>query len=129
MSAVQDRQLVFQAVLMALLQRQDRSPLVLHSGRGSQFTNDEYQHFLQGHKVTCSMSGIGSCADNALVEGFFGTLKRERVNRRQYRTRAEARADNFDFIESFYIPRMRNRLEQEKKNETRLFQTVRCIGT
>ena len=125
MSAVQDRQLVLQAVLMALWQRQDRSPLILHSDRGCQFTSAEYQRFLHGHNVTCSMSGVGSCADNALVEGFFGMLKRERVNRRQYRTRAEARADIFDYIESFYNPRMRIRLEQEQNSENRLFQNVR----
>ena len=129
MSAVQDRQLVLQAVLMALWQRQDRSPLVLHSDRGCQFTSAEYQRFLQGHNVTCSMSGVGSCADNALVEGFFGMLKRERVNRHQYRTRAEARADIFDYIESFYNPRMRIRLEQEQSSESRLFQNVRESGT
>jgi transposase InsO family protein len=55
MSAVQDRQLVLQAVLMALWQRQDRAPLVLHSARGCQFTSAEYQRFPQGHNVTCSM--------------------------------------------------------------------------
>jgi putative transposase len=129
MSAVQDRQLVLQAVLMALWQRQDRAPLVLHSDRGCQFTSAEYQRFLQGHNVTCRMSGVGSCADNALVEGFFGMLKRERVNRRQYRTRADARADIFDYIESFYNPRMRIRLEQERGSEIRLFQNVRESGT
>jgi putative transposase len=75
--------------------------------------SEKYQRFLKGHKVACSMSGIGSCADNVLVEAFFGMLKRERVNRRQYRTRAEARADIFDYVESFYNPRMRSRLEQE----------------
>ncbi len=128
MSAVQDRQLVLQAVLMALWQRQDRSPLVLHSDRGCQFTSDEYQRFLKGHNVTCSMSGVGSCADNALVEGFFGMLKRERVNRRRYRTRADARADIFDYIESFYNPRMRSRLEREQNKEIRLYQPVRETG-
>ena len=128
MSAIQDRQLVLQAVLMALWQRQDRSPLVLHSDRGCQFTSVEYQRFLKGHNVTCSMSGVGSCADNALVEGFFGMLKRERVNRCQYRTRAEARADIFDYIECFYNPRMRSRLERETNNEIRLNQTVRETG-
>ena len=75
------------------------------------------------------MSGVGSCADNALVEGFFGMLKRERVNRRHYYTRAEARADIFDYIECFYNPRMRSRLELETNNEIRLNQTVREIGT
>ncbi len=129
MSAVQDRQLVLQAVLMALWQRDDRSPLVLHSDRGCQFTSDEYQRFLKGHNVTCSMSGVGSCADNALVEGFFGMLKRERVNRRRYRTRADARADIFEYIECFYNPRMRSRLERDKNREIRLFQPVREIGT
>lgn len=79
----------------------------------NRFTSDEYQRFLKGHNVTCSMSGVGSCADNALVEGFFGMLKRERVNRRHYRTRAEARADIFDYIESLYNPRVRIRLEQQ----------------
>jgi putative transposase len=48
------------------------------------------------------MSGVGSCADNAAAESFFGMLKRERVNRHQYRTRAEARADVFEYIEMFY---------------------------
>lgn len=128
MSAVEDRQLVLQAALMALWQRQDRSPLVLHSDRGCQFTSDEYQRFLKGHKLTCSMSGVGSCAENALVEGFFGMLKRERVNRRHYRTRADARADIFDYIEGFYNPRMRSRLEREKNDELRLNQTVRQTG-
>lgn len=96
MSAVQDRQLVLQAVLMALWQREDRDPVLLHSDRGCQFTSEEYQRFLRGHNLICSMSAVGSCADNALVEGFFGMLKRERVNRRHYLTRADARADVFD---------------------------------
>ena len=56
-------------------------------------------------------------------------LKRGRVNRRRYRTRSEARADIFDFIEGFYNPRMRSRLEREEKTETRLHETVRGIGT
>ncbi len=76
--------------------------MILHSDRGCQFTSDEYQRFLTGHNLVCSMSAVGSCADNAAAEGFFGILKRERVNRRRYRTRAEARADVFDYIEVFY---------------------------
>jgi putative transposase len=110
MSHRQDRQLVLQAVLMALWQREDRSPVILHSDRGCQFTSDEYQRFLKGHNLTCSMSAVGSCADNAAMEGFFGMLKRERVNRRRYATRYEARADIFDYIERFYNPRQRRRL-------------------
>lgn len=86
--------------------------IVLHSGRGSQFTSYEYQQFLAGHDITCSMSAVGSCYDNAAAESFFGLLKRERVNRRRYATRAEARADVFDYIELFYNPRKRCKLEQ-----------------
>lgn len=63
-SAVQDRQLVLQAVLMALWQRQARSPVILHSDRGCQFTSDEYQRFLKGHNLVSSMSAVGSCEFN-----------------------------------------------------------------
>ena len=97
--------------------------------RGCQFTSDEYQRFLNGHNLVCSMSAVGCCADNALVEGFFGMLKRERFDRRQYMTRAEARADIFDYIERFYNPRMRRKLENTENNELELNSTVRNIGT
>jgi putative transposase len=110
MSHRQERQLVLQAVLMALWQRDDRHPVILHSDRGCQFTSDEYQRFLKGHNLVCSMSAVGSCADNAPAEGFFGMLKRERVNRRCYQSHAEARADVFDYIERFYNPARERRL-------------------
>lgn len=117
MSSRQDRQLVVQAVLMAVWQRPDRTRVILHSDRGCQFTSDEYQQFLAAHHITCSMSAVGSCADNAAAEGFFGVLKRERVNRRQYRTRAEARADIFDYIERWHNPRQRRRLAVQQQDE------------
>jgi len=117
MSHRQTRELVLQSVLMALWQRKDRSPVVLHSDRGCQFTSAEYQRFLKGHNLIQSMSAVGSCADNASMEGFFGMLKRERVNRRFYLTRAEARTDVFDYIERFYNPRCLRRLETEKQQE------------
>lgn len=129
MSATQDRQLVLQAVLMALWQRDDKTRVILHSDRGCQFTSDEYQRFLTGHNLVCSMSAVGSCADNAAAEGFFGMLKRERVNRRRYYTRAEARADIFDYIERFYNPRMRRKMERNERRETELNSSVRNIGT
>ena len=122
MSRCQNRQLVLQAVLMALWQRESRKPVILHSDRGCQFTSDEYQRFLKGHNLTCSMSGVGSCADNAAAEGFFGMLKRERVNRRRYQTHAEARADIFDYIECFYNPRRRRKLETLKRKKANLTQ-------
>ena len=124
MSRSQNRQLVLQAVLMALWQRESRQPAILHSDRGCQFTSDGYQRFLKGHNLTCSMSGVGSCADSAACEGFFGMLKRERVNHRRYETHAEARADIFDYIECFYNPRRRRKLEitkQKRSNFTQQF--------
>lgn len=107
MSATPDRHLVLQAVLMAVWQREGHHPVVLHSDRGTQFTSGEYARFLKGHNLICSMSAVGSCADNAACEGFFGMLKRERVNRRRYRTRSEARSDIFDYIERWHNPRRR----------------------
>ena len=68
------------------------------------------------------MSAVGSYADNAAAEGFFGRLKRERVNRRKYLTRAEARADIFDYIECFYNPRKRRRLEVLNQSGSTLTQ-------
>jgi putative transposase len=114
MSAVQNRELVIQSVLAALWQRPKGFQAILHSDRGCQFTSHEYQQFLKGHQLTCSMSAVGSCADNASAESFFGQMKCERVNRRQYQTLLEARADIFDYIERFYNPRKLRKLEHEK---------------
>ena len=114
MSHVMDRHLVIQAVLMALWQRKDKQAVVLHSDRGSQYTSHEYQQFLQAHNIVSSMSAVGSCYDNAAAESFFGLLKRERVNRRRYVTRAEARSDVFDYIERFYNRRKQREMEGAK---------------
>jgi putative transposase len=110
MSSRMRKQLVIQAVLMALWRKQDKVSVILHSDRGSQYTSHEYQQFLKDHKIVSSMSAVGSCYDNAAAESFFGVLKRERVNRRYYVTRAEARADIFDYIETFYNWRKRRKL-------------------
>ena len=127
MSHQQTREVVIQAVLMALWQRSDREPLIIHSDRGSQFTSNEYQKFLKGHNVTRSMSAVGSCADNASAESFFGQLKRERINRRRYTTRHEARADIFDDIERFYNPERRKQFD--RKNKPRLPSTTPSLET
>ncbi len=110
MSHKQDKQLVLQAVLMALWQRKEDEAVILHSDRGTQFTSDEYQRFLRARGVISSMSAVGSCADNAAAESFFGILKRERVNRRHYITRAEARSDIFNYIERFHNPAKRRKM-------------------
>ena len=78
--------------------------------------------------MICSMSAVGSCADNAAAEGFFGMLKRERVNRRQYHNRSEARADVFDYIECFYNPGKRRKLDQTKPENLHLTQLSVKMG-
>jgi len=128
MSPRQDRQLVVQAVRMALWQRPAQTPVILHSDRGCQFTSEEYQRFLAAHHVICSMSAVSSCADNAAAESFFGVLKRERVNRQHYRTRAEARADIFDYIERSHNPRQRRRLDMQQQAEQLLTQPSVITG-
>lgn len=78
--------------------------------------------------LICSMSAEGSCADNAAAESFFGALKRGRIYRRQYRTRAEARTDIFDYLERFHNPRKRRQLEMRSAAGFRLNHTVRDNG-
>ena len=122
MSTTQDRQLILRAVLMACWQRPNRQPVILHSDRGTQFTSYEYQQFLKDHHITLSMSDVGHCGDNAPAEGFFGMLKRERVNRRRYLTVADARSDVFDYIERFHNPRIQRRLDSLDRELSTLTQ-------
>jgi len=96
------RFLVLDALKMALGQRIPVHGLIHHSDRGSQYASTDFQQVLRKHGIACSMSGAGNCYDNAVVESFFATLKRERVHRGHYQTRAQARADIFQYIEVFY---------------------------
>ncbi len=105
--------MVVRAVEMAVWQRTGNQPVILHSDRGSQFTSGDYQRALKFNNLISSMSAVGNCSDNAGCEGFFGILKRERVNYRHYRTRDKARSDIFDYIERFHNPRMRRRLAKQ----------------
>ena len=68
------------------------------------------------------MSAVGHCCDNTAAEGFFGMLKRERVNRRHYRSIDEARCDVFDYIERFHNPGMQQRLDAEDQRFSALTQ-------
>ncbi len=100
--------LVSDALLMAIWRRGWPTALLHHSDQGSQYTSDAFQRLLRDHSIQCSMSRRGECWDNAAMESFFATLKRERVHRRVYNTRDEAKADLFDYIEGFYNPRRRH---------------------
>ena len=96
------------ALAMALQQRQPQPGLLHHSDRGSQYTSDRYQAVLHGAGFVTSMSRVGNCLDNAVMESFFATLKSELTHQRTYRTRAEAKSDIFWYIEGFYNRRRRH---------------------
>jgi putative transposase len=108
MQARMPTDLVLQALTMAVWRRRPEAGLILHSDQGSQFTSDDWQAFLKANGMVCSMSRRGNCHDNAVAESFFQLLKRERVRRKVYMTRDEARADVFDYIEVFYNRKRRH---------------------
>jgi putative transposase len=119
--------LPLQALLMAVWRRKPKTKVQVHSDQGSQFTSYEWQEFLEQHNLTQSMRRRGNCwefklvrasglndpgdhskAQNAVAESFFNLLKRERIRRRKYKTREEARQDVFDYIEFFYNPQRKH---------------------
>ena len=102
------RRLVVDALRMAVEARRPEGPLIHHSDRGGQYASDDFRNELKKHGIDCSMSSTGSCYDNAVVESFFGVLKRERVIRVRYRNREQARADLFEYIEVFYNRKRRH---------------------
>jgi putative transposase len=97
-----DSSLVMDALEMAYRRKLPGPGLLHHSDRGSQYASDDYQRLLARYGMRVSMSRKGDCWDNAVVESFFATLKRELVHHRKYRTREEARRDIFEYIEVFY---------------------------
>ena len=99
---------VADALAMALARRKPDPGLLHHSDRGVQYACGLYRSMLDGHGITPSMSRPGNCYDNAVAESFFGTLKTELVHRTRYRTRAEARASVFEWIECWYNRRRRH---------------------
>ena len=102
MQPTMKREIVIKAILMAVWRRQPKPNVIAHSDQGSQYTSDDYQAFLKANNLISSMSRHGHCLDNAVAESFFHSLKTERVKRKIYATRDEARADLFDYIEVFY---------------------------
>lgn len=97
-----NRDLALDALLMAVWRRRPTKPVIVHSDQGSQYGSDDWVRFCKTHNLLPSMSRRGNCYDNAAAESFFSSLKRERVRRRIYATRKDARADLFDYIEVFY---------------------------
>ena len=96
------------ALLMAVWRRKPTNKVIVHSDQGSQFTSQEWREFLTVHNLEASMSRRGNCYDNAVAESFFHLLKTERIRRKTYKTRQDARLDVFDYIELFYNPKRRH---------------------
>ena len=84
------KELVLDALLMAVWRRKPSSTVMIHSDQGSQYTSQNWQDFLKTHSLEAIMSRRGNCHDNAVAESFFQLLKRERIKRHVYATRDEA---------------------------------------
>ena len=107
MSATMTAHVVTDALMMAIWRRGRPDALLHHSDRGSQYSSEIFQKLIADNGVTCSMSRSGNVWDNAVMESF-SSLKTERIARKVYRTRDQARADVFDYFECFYNPSRRH---------------------
>jgi len=102
MGTTMESRLVVDALEMAVQQRFPDAGLVAHSDRGSQYASDHYRRALAERGIECSMSRRGNCYDNAPMESFFATLKKELVHHEDYATVEAAKASVFEYIEVFY---------------------------
>lgn len=102
------KQLVIDAILMAIWRRKPAPGLIFHSDRGSQYCSNDFQRLLKTHGIKSSMSRKGDCWDNAVAESFFGTLKLELVFWEKYVTRAQAKGSIIEYIEMFYNSQRRH---------------------
>ena len=102
MGTAMESRLVVDALEMAVKQRFPDAGLVAHSDRGSQYASEHYRRTLAEKGITCSMSRKGDCYDNAPMESFFATLKKELVHHENYPTVEAAKASLFEYIEVFY---------------------------
>ena len=102
MKSTMATELVLDALMMAVWRRRPKAPVMIHSDQGSQFGSDEFNRWCKDNCLVPSMSRRGNCWDNAVAESFFSNLKKERIKRRIYASRQEAKSDVFDYIEGFY---------------------------
>jgi putative transposase len=103
-----ESRLVVDALALAVQRRLPGEGLLAHSDRGSQYASEHYQRLLARHGITCSMSRRADCWDNAPMESFFASLKKELVHGADFATRAEARAAIVEYIEVFYNTKRRH---------------------
>ena len=108
MKAQMTSDLAIDALLMAVWRRKPKQGVMVHSDQGSQYISSDWRSFLSANNLVASMSRRGNCHDNAVAESFFQLLKRERIKRKIYITREDARSDVFDYIEMFYNVKRRH---------------------
>ncbi len=108
MSEKHDAELVKTALRMAVLQRQPGADLVHHSDRGSEYASTSYQTLLREQNIQASMSKKGDCYDNAMIESFWATLKKECPDETIFPTRNEAKTAIFEYIEIYYNRKRRH---------------------
>jgi transposase InsO family protein len=108
MSSRNDRNLVSDALTMAIWRRGQVKDVIVHSDRGATYASGEYQTLLKQYRLVCSMSRKGECLDNAVAESFFSSLKTELVDHEVYYTKQEAKQSLFEYIEVFYNRRRRH---------------------
>ncbi len=96
------------ALKQAVTRERPPEGLIHHSDRGRQYASYGYQALLKRYDITPSMSRKGNCYDNAYMESFFSTLKRELVHGERYRTREDARLSIFEYVEVFYNRKRRH---------------------
>ncbi|MGV1621588.1 IS3 family transposase [Klebsiella quasipneumoniae] len=124
------KDIVLNALLMAIWRRNPLKQVLVHSDQGSQYTSHEWQSFLKSHGLEGSMSRRGKCHDNAVAESFFQLLKRERIKKKIYGTREEARSDIFDYIEMFYNSKRRHGSSNQMsptEYENQYYQRLRSV--
>ncbi|HAG2771558.1 TPA: IS3 family transposase [Salmonella enterica] len=124
------KDIVLNALLMAVWRRNPQKQVLVHSDQGSQYTSHEWQSFLKSHGLEGSMSRRGNCHDNAVAESFFQLLKRERIKKKLYGTREEARSDIFDYIEMFYNSKRRHGSSDQMsptEYENQYYQRLRSV--
>ena len=96
------RNLVLDAVMMAVWRKKPKRSVIMHSAQGSQYGSDDRLRFCKTHSLNPSMSRRANCWDNAVAESFFSSLKKEIIKKRIYITRELSRAGIFDYFEVFY---------------------------
>jgi putative transposase len=101
-------EIVLDALLMAVWRRKPKQPVIIHSDQGSQFGSDDFAIWCKDNRLVPSMSRRGNCYDNAVAESFFSSLKKERIKRKIYSSREEARSEIFEYIEVFYNRKRRH---------------------